>query len=36
MKTMLPPIKPIKRGRIGLYSIGLEAYWSQFLGLKEG
>lgn len=31
----LEPIKPIKRGRVGLYTIGLKAYWNQFPGLKE-
>lgn len=30
-----PPIKPAPKARIGLYSIGLEAYWSQFPGLRE-
>ena len=29
------PIKPIKRSRIGLYTIGLKAYWAQFPGLKD-
>jgi L-arabinose isomerase len=29
------PIKPAKRPRIGLYSIGLRAYWEQFPGLRE-
>lgn len=29
------PIKPAKRARIGLYTIGLRAYWNQFPGLKE-
>lgn len=29
------PIKTAKKARIGLYTIGLEAYWSQFPGLKE-
>lgn len=28
-------IKPVKRARIGLYSVGLKAYWNQFEGLKE-
>jgi L-arabinose isomerase len=28
-------IKPIKKARIGLYSVGLKAYWNQFEGLKE-
>lgn len=31
----LEPIKPIKKGRVGLYTIGLKAYWDQFPGLKE-
>lgn len=29
------PLKPIKRPRIGLYSVGLRAYWDQFPGLRE-
>ncbi|NMO97680.1 L-fucose/L-arabinose isomerase family protein [Paenibacillus lemnae] len=33
--NQLSMIKPAKRARIGLYSIGLKAYWSQFPGLKE-
>jgi L-arabinose isomerase len=33
--SMLTPIKPAQRPRIGLYSIGLRAYWGQFPGLKE-
>lgn len=28
-------IKPTKKTKIGLYSIGLKAYWSQFEGLRE-
>lgn len=28
-------LKPIKKARIGLYSAGLKAYWSQFEGMKE-
>lgn len=28
-------LKPVKRARIGLYSVGLKAYWSQFDGLRE-
>ena len=28
-------IKPAPRARIGLYSVGLKAYWNQFEGLKE-
>lgn len=35
MSTLLSPIKSIRKPRIGLYSIGLRAYWSQFPGLKE-
>ncbi|GAA4702033.1 L-fucose/L-arabinose isomerase family protein [Brevibacillus fulvus] len=33
--TRLHAIKPVKKARIGLYSIGLQAYWGQFPGLKE-
>jgi len=29
------PIKPVLKPRIGLYSLGLKAYWPQFPGLKE-
>lgn len=29
------PLKAKKKARIGLYSIGLEAYWDQFEGLRE-
>lgn len=29
------PIKPSKKARIGLYTIGLKAYWTQFPGLKD-
>ena len=29
------PIKPIIKPRIGLYTIGLKAYWAQFPGLKD-
>ena len=28
-------IKPVKKARIGLYSVGLKSYWSQFEGLRE-
>ena len=28
-------IKPVKKARIGLYSVGLKAYWDQFEGLRE-
>lgn len=35
MSTLLSAIKPTRKPRIGLYSIGLRAYWSQFPGLKE-
>ncbi|QIZ05405.1 arabinose isomerase [Priestia megaterium] len=31
----LTPIKPVKKARVGLYTIGLQAYWGQFSGLKE-
>ncbi|WP_168120589.1 L-fucose/L-arabinose isomerase family protein [Paenibacillus sp. HB172176] len=31
----LPVIKPAKKARIGLYSVGLQAYWAQFPGLQE-
>jgi len=33
--SKLTAIKPIKKPRIGLYTIGLKAYWSQFPGLKD-
>lgn len=33
--SLLSSIKPVKRPRIGLYSVGLRAYWEQFPGLKE-
>lgn len=33
--STLKPIKPVKKARIGLYSVGLKAYWSQFEGLRE-
>src|SRR5690349_5413110 len=29
------PTRPRARGRVGLFSIGLAAYWPQFPGLKE-
>ena len=32
---LLQPIKPGKKARVGLYSVGLHAYWEQFPGLKE-
>jgi L-arabinose isomerase len=31
----LTPIKPPRRPRVGLYSVGLRAYWDQFPGLRE-
>jgi len=31
----MDPIKPIKRARIGLYSIGHAHYWNQFAGLLD-
>jgi L-arabinose isomerase len=33
--TPLSPLKPSKPPRIGLYSVGLQAYWAQFPGLRE-
>ncbi len=33
--ALFDPLKPAKKPKIGLYSIGLEAYWAQFEGLKE-
>lgn len=33
--STLNPVKPAKKPRIGLYSIGLRAYWDQFPGLRE-
>lgn len=33
--TLLQSIKPVKPARIGLYSVGLQAYWAQFPGLRE-
>lgn len=33
--SKLIPIKPVKKARIGLYTIGLKAYWTQFPGLKD-
>ncbi|OXM87418.1 L-fucose/L-arabinose isomerase family protein [Paenibacillus rigui] len=33
--SWLQPIKPGKKPRIGLYSIGLKAYWEQFPGLRD-
>lgn len=32
---LLTPIKPARKPRIGLYSVGLRAYWEQFPGLRE-
>jgi L-arabinose isomerase len=29
------PIKPSRKARVGIYSVGLRAYWDQFPGLKE-
>lgn len=34
MSTM-EPIKSVKKARVGLYLIGLQAYWRQFPGLKN-
>lgn len=33
--SLLTPIKPHPQPRIGLYSLGLQAYWDQFPGLRE-
>lgn len=33
--AVFAPIKPVGRPRIGLYSVGLRAYWEQFPGLRE-
>ncbi|MBB3128231.1 L-arabinose isomerase [Paenibacillus rhizosphaerae] len=33
--SLLPPVKPSRKARIGLYSVGLAAYWEQFPGLRE-
>jgi L-arabinose isomerase len=33
--SLITPIKPSKKPRIGLYSVGLRAYWEQFPGLRE-
>jgi L-arabinose isomerase len=33
--SFLRPMKPRQKPRIGLYSIGLKAYWNQFEGLKS-
>lgn len=33
--SLLSPIKPNKKAKVGLYSIGLRAYWEQFPGLRE-
>ncbi|HEU5011626.1 MAG TPA: L-fucose/L-arabinose isomerase family protein [Roseiflexaceae bacterium] len=33
--TLFSAIKPARKPRIGLYSIGLRAYWEQFPGLRE-
>jgi L-arabinose isomerase len=31
----LQRLKPIKKARIGLYSVGMASYWDQFKGLRE-
>lgn len=33
--SLFHPIKPARKARIGLYSVGLQAYWPQFPGLRE-
>lgn len=32
---MLQTIKPVKKARVGLYSVGLKPYWSQFPRLRD-
>jgi len=31
---LISPIKPARKARVGLYSVGLKAYWSQFPDLR--
>ncbi|HYE82106.1 MAG TPA: L-fucose/L-arabinose isomerase family protein [Clostridia bacterium] len=33
--STIKKLKPVKKARIGLYSVGLKAYWSQFEGLRD-
>lgn len=33
--SLFQPIKPARKARIGLYSVGLRAYWEQFPGLRD-
>ncbi|QMV42715.1 L-fucose/L-arabinose isomerase family protein [Cohnella cholangitidis] len=33
--SLFNPIKPVRKARIGLYSVGLRAYWEQFPGLRD-
>ncbi|QJD88367.1 arabinose isomerase [Cohnella herbarum] len=33
--SLFEPIKPARKARIGLYSVGLRAYWEQFPGLRD-
>lgn len=33
--SLLSPIKQTRKARVGLYSVGLQAYWDQFPGLRE-
>ncbi|MBB6674056.1 L-fucose/L-arabinose isomerase family protein [Cohnella nanjingensis] len=33
--SLFPALKPSKKPRIGLYSVGLRAYWEQFPGLRD-
>lgn len=33
--SIFEPIKPARKAKIGLYSIGLHTYWEQFPGLRE-
>ncbi len=33
--SLFTPIKPTRKPRVGLYSVGLRAYWEQFPGLRD-
>lgn len=33
--SVIEALKPVKKARIGLYTVGLKAYWGQFDGLRE-
>lgn len=34
-KMDMEKIKPVKKARIGVYTMGLKTYWNQFAGLRE-